>query len=77
MKLSSSGAKPVHGLFQPPTLEHPLGLDWQGRDVLSHVVYGGRTLIITSLQAGLMSTLVAVVLGAIAGLLGGLIDQLT
>ncbi len=62
-------------LFQGPSREFPLGLDWQGRDVLSHIVYGGRTLILTSVQAGLITTVIAVVLGSLAGLLGGVVDQ--
>jgi peptide/nickel transport system permease protein len=53
-----------------------LGLDWQGRDVLSHIVHGGRSLIITSLQAGLLSTSIAVLLGSVAGLSGGWVDQI-
>lgn len=63
-------------LFQPPSEEFPLGLDWQGRDILSHIVWGGQNLIITSVQAGIMSTVLAVVLGSIAGLAGGIVDQL-
>lgn len=63
-------------LFQGPSAEFPLGLDWQGRDVLSHIVHGGQTLISTAVQAGLMATLIAFVLGAAAGMLGGIVDQL-
>ncbi|MFO7322471.1 MAG: ABC transporter permease [Chloroflexota bacterium] len=62
-------------LFQPPSAEFPLGLDWQGRSVLSHIVYGGRTLILTSIQAGLIATVIAVALGSLAALLGGFVDQ--
>ncbi len=62
-------------LFQGPSKEFPLGLDWQGRDVLSHIVYGGKNLIRTSVEAGLMTTVIAVVLGSMAGLLGGVVDQ--
>jgi peptide/nickel transport system permease protein len=62
-------------LFQPPSQEFPLGLDWQGRDVLSHIVHGGQTLIITSVQAGLFATALAVVLGSLAALLRGVVDQ--
>lgn len=61
-------------LVAPPSWEHPLGLDWKGRDVLSHMVHGGQRLIITSIQAGLIATAIAVVLGSAAGLLGGPID---
>jgi peptide/nickel transport system permease protein len=62
-------------LFQGPSMEFPLGLDWQGRNVLSHIVYGGRTLMLTSIQAGLIATVIAVILGSAAALLGGVLDQ--
>jgi peptide/nickel transport system permease protein len=61
-------------LVAPPSAEHPLGLDWKGRDVLSHMVHGGQRLIITSIQAGLIATVLAVVLGSAAGLVGGVVD---
>jgi len=63
-------------LYAGPSRDYPLGLDWQGRDVLSHIVYGGKNLIVVSIEAGLMTTAVAVVLGALAGLLGGYVDQI-
>ena len=62
-------------LFQGPSPQFPLGLDWQGRSVLSHIVNGGQTLIVTSVIAGLLATVIAVLLGSMAGLLGGIIDQ--
>jgi peptide/nickel transport system permease protein len=54
---------------------HWLGTDTQGRDILSHIVNGGRTLIATALLAGLISTTIAVLLGALAALLGGPVDR--
>ncbi len=63
-------------LFQGPSPQFPLGLDWQGRSVLSHIVNGGQTLIVTSVVAGLLATALAVLLGSLAGLLGGIIDQI-
>lgn len=65
----------ANSMFQPPSREFPLGLDWQGRDILSHIVHGGRTPILTSIQAGLFSTTIAVLLGALAALVGGVVDQ--
>jgi peptide/nickel transport system permease protein len=53
---------------------HLLGTDTQGRDIFSHIANGGTTLITTALSAGLLSTLIAVSLGALAALLGGVID---
>lgn len=66
----------ANSLFAPPSDEFPLGLDWQGRDILSHIVHGGQTPILTSIQAGLFSTTIAVLLGSLAGLAGGMIDNL-
>lgn len=63
-------------LFQAPSAEFPLGLDWQGRDILSHIVYGGKNLIIASVQVSIMATFIAVVAGSLAALVGGLVDQL-
>lgn len=62
-------------LVAPPSEEFPLGLDWKGRDVLSHMVYGGQKLIITSVEAGLIATLIAVAFGSLGGLVGGAVDQ--
>ncbi|GAB5491289.1 MAG: hypothetical protein Phog2KO_15040 [Phototrophicaceae bacterium] len=65
----------ANSLYAAPSAEFPLGLDWQGRDIVSHIVYGGRVLIITSIQAGLIGTAIAVVFGSLAALAGGRIDQ--
>ena len=54
---------------------HWLGTDTQGRDIFSHIVNGGRTLIVTALLAGLISTTIAVLLGALAALVGGPVDR--
>ncbi|MEM9949969.1 MAG: ABC transporter permease [Chloroflexota bacterium] len=67
-------AEGANSLYASPSAEFPLGLDWQGRDILSHIIYGGRVLIITSIQAGLFSTVVAVALGSLAALGGKQID---
>ena len=53
-----------------------LGGDTQGRDILSHIINGGRSLIITALLAGAISTLIAVLLGSIAALAGGVVDRM-
>jgi peptide/nickel transport system permease protein len=65
----------ARSMVAPPSWEHPLGLDWKGRDVLSHMIYGGQRLIITSVQAGVIATFIAVALGSAAALIGGVVDQ--
>lgn len=59
----------------PPSLQHPMGTDEQGRDILARVLQGGRI----SLAVGVISTIVSLAVGvsygAIAGYLGGKIDN--
>jgi len=58
----------------PPSLEHWLGTDIFGRDMLTRIMYGGRV----SLMVGFIATAVALVIGilwgAIAGFVGGRVD---
>jgi len=60
----------------PPSLEHWLGTDIFGRDMLTRIMYGGRV----SLMVGFIATAVALVIGilwgAIAGFVGGRVDAL-
>lgn len=56
----------------PPLL---LGADTQGRDMFTHVINGGRSLIATAVLAGLISTLIAFTLGTVAALAGGVVDR--
>ncbi|MEU9891019.1 ABC transporter permease subunit [Sphaerisporangium sp. NPDC051011] len=59
--------------FQGPGGGHPLGTDFLGRDVLSRVLWGGRTLVLTAIGA----TVVATVVGMTAGVLAGLASRRT
>ena len=52
---------------QPPSLQHPLGLDELGRDNLSRIVYGARL----SLQVGSATVLLAVAVGGLLGIVAG------
>ena len=70
----------VHRL-KPPfwaedgSMEHPLGTDSVGRDILSRVIYGSRISIFIGLAATAASALLGVSLGLIAGFLGGSTDS--
>ena len=61
---------------EPPSPQHPLGLDELGRDNLSRILFGARL----SLRVGAFSVGAALVagglLGAVAGYLGGWSDNL-
>ncbi len=51
----------------PSSWAHPLGTDAQGRDLLARLAYGARTALGLSLAAVLVSMLLGVVLGGLAG----------
>ena len=66
---------PVGPAYEPPSWEHPLGLDDGGIDMVSLLIQGGRV----SLVVGFAATLVAMVIGGgigiIAGYFGGRSDS--
>jgi peptide/nickel transport system permease protein len=53
--------------YQAPSSEHILGTDEMGRDILSRIIYGSRI----SLQVGLFSIGLALVIGVFLGILAG------
>jgi len=58
-----------------PSMEHPFGTDLLGRDLLSRVLWGGRISILVGLIATIVSFIVGVSYGAIAGFFGGRVDN--
>ena len=61
---------------QAPSSEHWLGTDGAGRDVWARLAYASRVSLWVGLAAVAIATLIGVVLGSIAGFLGGKIDSL-
>lgn len=59
-----------------PSDAHVLGTDELGRDELSRLLYGGRISLSVGVGAALISTLLGIVVGAIAGFYGGRVDTL-
>jgi ABC-type dipeptide/oligopeptide/nickel transport system permease subunit len=57
-----------------PTSGHPFGFDLQGCDVYANVVHGTRASLSVGLLTTLLSMVVAVVVGTVAGLRGGFVD---
>jgi peptide/nickel transport system permease protein len=61
--------------FQPPSLAHPLGTDHFGRDTLSRLLRAASTSVLVGvISVGIGSSL-GLLLGAISGYFGGLIDD--
>ena len=59
-----------------PCLAHPLGTDSLGRDLLAMILYGGRLSLYIGLLSALLSSLLALVYGAISGLAPSALDAL-
>jgi len=55
----------------PPSHQHLLGTDELGRDRFSRVLYGTRISLLMAPAAALLSTLLATLVGGVAGYLGG------
>jgi peptide/nickel transport system permease protein len=53
--------------YEPPSLDHPMGTDQAGRDMLSRVIFGSRL----SLQLGIFVLAVAMGIGVPVGLVAG------
>ncbi|WP_026481632.1 ABC transporter permease [Ahrensia sp. 13_GOM-1096m] len=61
----------------PPSIEtgHYFGTDQNGRDLLARTLYGTRVSLLVALVATFVSIVIGVSYGAIAGYMGGRIDQ--
>lgn len=53
----------------------PLGTDYLGQDVLSRLLYGGRTILLISVLATVLGVVVGVVYGVLAAYAGGWVDE--
>jgi oligopeptide transport system permease protein len=60
----------------PPSAAHVLGTDELGRDLLARLLHGGRISLLVGLVGTLVSLLVGVAWGAVAGYAGGRTDEL-
>ena len=64
----------VKAILIAPSWQHWMGTDGLGRDVLSRMLYGGRISLLVGLVAVGISTVIGIVLGAIAGYYRGWVD---
>ena len=55
------------GFVPGPSPEHPLGLDQQGRDELSRLMYGARSSLVIGVLSVTLGGLLGIAIGAVAG----------
>jgi peptide/nickel transport system permease protein len=59
-----------------PSALYPLGTDNMGRDILSRLIHGSRTILVLAPISVLISVLVGTCLGLVGGYFGGLTDEI-
>jgi peptide/nickel transport system permease protein len=62
-------------VLHPPSATHLLGTDDLGRDMFSAIVYGARVSLLVGLVSSFTATVIGVVIGGLAGYIGGLVDD--
>ncbi len=65
----------VGDVWEPMSAKHWLGTDSIGRDLLSRMIYGGRTTIFVATAATILSFTLGSILGFFAAVVGGWADQ--
>jgi ABC-type dipeptide/oligopeptide/nickel transport system permease subunit len=63
------------GLGAPPSLTHPFGTDYMGRDVFSRVLVATRISMLVGVIAVAIALCIGLVLGPISGYYGGWVDS--
>ena len=59
---------------RPPSFAHPLGTDPSSRDVLSRLLFGARISLAVGLGAVVLAMSFGIMVGSLAGLIGGALD---
>lgn len=72
---SRADVDPRIRLARPGTVNHPLGTDHLGRDVLSRVMWGGRISLMVGIVPVVLSAAGGSAVGLIVGYYGRLVDQ--
>ena len=70
-----AGAPSIAAKFLPPSVDHLLGTDHLGRDLLSRVIYGARVSLTSGLLIVGFSLLIGLPVGVLAGYFGGWLDE--
>ena len=66
----------LSNMLAAPSLQHLLGTDELGRDLLTRALHGGRVSLLVGVFSMLVAITVGTLVGAVAGYFGGAIDNL-
>ena len=68
---------PSGSMLSPPSMQHWLGTDAFGRDVLSRLIYGSRTALLVGFGASVLGATLGAVISVASAYFGGRIDLYT
>lgn len=60
--------------YERPSAEHPLGLDNNGMDVMTRLMYGGQVSLLVGFVVVIIEVVLGVIIGGISGYFGGWVD---
>ena len=60
--------------YEYPSAEHPLGLDNNGMDVMTRLMYGGRVSLLVGFVVIFIEVFIGIIVGGISGYFGGWVD---
>ncbi len=66
----------IKNRFQAPSQAHPFGTDGLGRDVMTRTFYGGRVSMTVGVMVVLITSIIGISVGTVAGFYGGWIDNI-
>ncbi len=66
----------IYDTYASPSREHWLGTDRNGMDMLTRLMYGGRVSLVIGFIVEIISTVLGVILGGVAGYFGKWVDNL-
>ncbi len=61
---------------EPPSLDHPLGTDFFGRDILSRIIHGTRISLLMGIAVVSIRAGIGIILGLIAGFYRGVVESI-
>lgn len=74
--VSSANPTDLEAIWGAPSMDHWLGTDGSGKDVLKQIVLGGGTVVFVGFAAAAITTVIAVVIGSLAAYFRGTFDSI-
>lgn len=62
--------------LQAPSLEHPFGTDYAGRDTFGQFIHGSRNVLLVAIVAAIITIALGFIIGTISGVAGGIVDEI-